>query len=287
MSQLSLVAVAQSFVASAEAAIHAAEEATAAAKLALTHAKATLVAAQVAEDNNNNNPQNVSNERQDHLRRWSDLFKESTDSIFNSEDSIPLSIQSEDKETENTVKARVQDVADSKAEVDGCQKILVERFSGKRFGEEWTHGLKKENQNHRLIFRVNKDIMLHGIGLNVRSKIKLVIVNVCFKTAQKDFGSLYTEKFFDVDTKKEMLIFERGVPLRRSKENLIVLTLIGGSSLPGVDGKKRVACTAYRKNVPVEVVFTFETYKHKKDIKGKSTNAQIGLIESLTFDLSE
>jgi len=286
MSQLSLVAVAQSFVASAEAAIHAAEEATAAAKLALTHAKATLVAAQSAEDNSNKNPQNVSNESQDHLRRWSDLFKESTDSIFNSEDSIPLSIQLEDKETVNTVNARVQDVADSKAEVNCCQKNLVERFSGKRFGEEWTHDVK-ENQKHRLIFRVNKDIMLHGIGLNVRAKIKQVIVNVCFKTAQKDFGSLYTERFFNVDTKKEMLIFERGVHLRRSKQNLIVLTLEGGSSMPGVDGKKRVACTSYRKNVPVEVVFTFETYKHEKDIKGKSTNAQIGLIESLTFDLSE
>ena len=286
MPQMSLVAVAQSFVVSAEAAIHAAEEATTAAKLALSHAKATLAAAQLAEDGSYKNPQNMSNESQDHLCRRSDLFKESTDSIFNSDDSIPLSIHLEDKETENSVKARIQDVADSKVEVNSCQKILVERFSGKRFGEEWTHDVE-ENQKHRLIFRVNKDIMLYGIGLNVRSKIKQVTVNVCFKTAQKDFGSLYSETFHNVDSKKEMLIFDRGVHLRRSKENLIVLTLKGGSSMPGVDGKKYVACKTYRNNVPVEVVFTFETYKHKKDIKGKSTNVHIGLIESLTFDLLE
>ena len=110
-------------------------------------------------------------------------------------------------------------------------------------------------------------------------------LNICYKTAQNDFGSLYSERFKDIDESTNLLRFQKEVPLTQEKEHLLVITFSGGSSKAGDDGQRFALSNIQSNGVKRHVLFRFETYKHKHDKEGKTTTAEIGLISGLLFTL--
>ena len=107
----------------------------------------------------------------------------------------------------------------------------------------------------------------------INSPVEEILVNVCFNVS---FGSFYHEKFENVQSSLNAfssvtnLNFKKPVLLPRLKENLLILTMKGGSSLVGVGGRKNVAVAVkgQGENRTREVLFTFEEYKHKTGVEG-------------------
>ena len=180
----------------------------------------------------------------------------------------------------------------TKSPVVGCLRHLssVQRLPLRQARKVWDH---KEKQKHRLLFQTSEHILLHGVGLLIDSVVPDIMINVCKKTAQDDFGSLYMEKFKNIQICSSAngvtsLLFSKPVPLPRHKENLLVLTMTGGSSVVGSGG---------RNYVPVEikgegdektkqVLFTFMEYNHKNVVEGQCTTIENGLVERFLFTLN-
>ena len=173
-----------------------------------------------------------------------------------------------------------------------CDPVyIVQRLPAQKKHEVWEH---EKRQKHRIIFSVNEDIKLRGVGLLVNSPIQEIMINVSQKTRQGDFGTHYSEKFTNVgkslneEDSTPKLMFARGVPLQKSNEYLLVVSLTGGSSSVGIGGKDVIATRINDAAGDIEsrnILFNFKTYRNWMDVEGKATNVEEGLVERLMFSM--
>jgi len=144
------------------------------------------------------------------------------------------------------------------------------------------HVHEAEADKHRIIFIVDQDILLYGVGLSLKSSPNKVILTL---QVQSDSDSVHGEwnkivrhvvfQKDDVSVDSDVLQFPGPVLLSSAESYLLMLSFDGGESYLHRDGKETVTAVIDSQN---KVQFKFETYKDDE-----VTNVNEGVINKLFF----
>ena len=137
---------------------------------------------------------------------------------------------------------------------------------------------KENGDKHRIIFKVDRDISLHGVGLNLKGRPTKVIITLLLASDNtngkwnKTVKNVVIPNIF-VETKSLQL--PEPIKLSHQETYLLMLSFYGGESFLFGDGMETMTVVI---DSQIEVSFSFETYKDDK-----VTNVNQGVINKLFF----
>ena len=156
-------------------------------------------------------------------------------------------------------------------------------FSFSRFPtrskEEIEHKAKKEK--HCIVFSVDKNIRLCGVGLQLVSAPKKVIFNLVLKNEKsktKQWQKTVSNQVFkNISQKTKMLMLKKHINLEKGSEYLVMLSYYGGKSYLACGGKDILDV---RSDDGANITFSFKDYEGKANAQ---TNVLGGVFGKFFF----
>jgi len=142
------------------------------------------------------------------------------------------------------------------------------------------HVHEAEADKHRIIISVDRDILLYGVGLTLKSSPKKVLLTLQVQSdsVHGEWNKTVRHVAFhkdDVSVDSDVLQFPGPVLLSSAESYLLMLSFDGGESYLYRDGKETVNAVIDSQN---KVQFKFATYKDDE-----VTNVNEGVINKLFF----
>ena len=140
---------------------------------------------------------------------------------------------------------------------------------------------KENGDKHRIVFSASRDILLCGVGLQLKSSSTKINLNLSVKSdlnAGKWSKNVGNEVFKDISVTHESLNLKLPFVISSQETYMITLSFYGGESYLSKDGLKSVNAVIDDQNT---VTFKFEDYKDDQ-----ITNVRQGVINKLYFRLT-
>ena len=141
--------------------------------------------------------------------------------------------------------------------------------------------IHQEADKHRIVFSVDRDILLCGVGLQLKSSSAKIIFTLSVKSDLKTgkwSKNVSHEVFNDISVTHESLNLKLPFVISSQETYMITLSFYGGESYLSKDGLKSVNAVIDDQNT---VTFKFEDYKDDQ-----ITNVRQGVINKLYFRLT-
>ena len=156
-------------------------------------------------------------------------------------------------------------------------------FSFSRFlarsDEEIEH--KATGEKHCIVFSVDKNIRLCGVGLQLVSAPKKVIFNLVLKNENsktKQWQKTVSNQVFkNISQKTKMLMLKKHINLEKGSEYLVMLSYYGGKSYLACGGKDILDV---RSDDGANITFSFKDYEGKANAQ---TNVLCGVFGKFLF----
>ena len=139
------------------------------------------------------------------------------------------------------------------------------------------HVNKAEADKHRIIIGVDREILLYGVGLSLKSSPNKVILTLQVQSdsVHGEWNKIVRHVVDDVSVDSGVLQFPGPVQLSSAESYLLMLSFYGGESYLYRDGKETVTAVIDSQN---KVQFKIATYKDDE-----VTNVKEGVINKLFF----